>query len=445
MSEHLNALWEQYGHLTLDDVPSEARTAACQCILDWLGVTFAGSTEPLARILRAEFAPDHGPATVIGSSQRVPPKAAALINGAAGHALDFDDTNLFGGHHATAALLPAALALAEDTGVSGADLLTAYIAGIEVTARMRVVIGDEHYRQGWHITSTLGVYGAVAAAAWLMKLDTEQFGRAIGLATSQVGGVHANFGTMTKPFHAGFAAERGLLSAGLAQRGFTANPDAFEQAFRQMSGDIDWGRVADRRDEWAVIDTNIKRFVSGHGTQATILATYSLVEKGLTADDIVHAEVRTAAAVPQTAYGVRVPQDGLQSKFSLPGVCALVLLGHDLTIPASYSDENVTSPGFAELIRRIDLVGDPRFEQGAGQIVVQTRSRGTITEPLPFTRYSGTVESKVERVNHKFASLAAPVIGDDAAKRLRDMVLDLAALPSVDDLCDLTRTTEPRT
>jgi 2-methylcitrate dehydratase PrpD len=440
VSEQLNALWQRYGRLTLDEVPAEARAAACQCILDWLGVTFAGSTEPLARILRAEFAPDHGPATVIGSSQRVPAKAAALINGATGHALDFDDTNLFGGHHATAALLPAALALAEETGVPGADLLTAYIAGVEVTARMRVVIGDEHYRQGWHITSTLGVYGAVAAAGWLMKLDTDQFGSAVGLASSQVGGVHANFGTMTKPFHAGFAAERGLLSAGLARRGFTANPDAFERAFRQMSGDINWGRIADRSDEWAVIDTNIKRFVSGHGTQATILATHSLVEKGLTAHDIVQAEVRTAETVPHTAYGVRVPRDGLQSKFSLPGVCALVLLGHDLTIPASYSDENVASPAFADLIGRIELVGDPRFGEGTGEIVVQTRSGDTITEPLPFTRYSGTVESKVERVNHKFASLATPVIGDDAAKRLRDMVLDLAALPSVEDLCDLTRT-----
>lgn len=444
MSEQLTALWERYGRLTLDEVPAEARTAARLCILDWLGVTLAGSTEPLATILRAEFAHEHGPVTVIGSSQRVPAMAAALINGATGHALDFDDTNLFGGHHATTALLPAALALAEQTGVSGADLLTAYIAGVEVTARMRVVIGDEHYRQGWHITSTLGVYGAVAAAGWLMKLDSDQFGRAVGLATSQVGGVHANFGTMTKPFHAGFAAERGLLSAGLARRGFTANPDAFERAFAQMSGAIDWSRIAERGDEWAVTDTLIKRFVSGHGTQATILASHALLDRGLTADDVVHAEVRTGESVPRSAYGVRVPRDGLESKFSLPGVCALVLLGHDLTGPASYSDENVTSPAFVDLIRRIDLVGDPRFTLGTGEIVVETRT-GTITQPLPHTRDSGTVESRVEHVNQKFRALATPVIGADSAKRLRDMVLDLAALPSVEDLCDLTRTTEPRT
>jgi 2-methylcitrate dehydratase PrpD len=439
VSEQLDALWERYGRLTLDEVPAEARTAACLCILDWLGVTFAGSSEPLARVLRAEFADEHGPATVVGSSQRVPAKAAALINGATGHALDFDDTNLFGGHHATAALLPAALAFGEQTGVSGADLLTAYIAGVEVTARMRVVIGDEHYRQGWHITSTLGVYGAVAAAGWLMKLDTEQFGRAVGLATSQVGGVHANFGTMTKPFHAGFAAERGLLSAGLARRGYTANPDAFERAFVQMSGDIDWSRIAHRGDEWAVTDTCIKRFVSGHGTQATILASHALLDRGLTADDVVHAEVRTGESVPRSAYGIQVPRDGLESKFSLPGVCALVLLGYDLTIPNSYSDANVTSAAFTDLIRRIKLVGDPAFTLGTGEIVVQTPA-GTISQPLPHTRDSGTVEFRCELVNQKFQSLAPPVIGADGAKRLRDLVLDLAALPSVEDLCDLTRT-----
>jgi hypothetical protein len=153
----------------------------------------------------------------------------------------------------------------------------------------------------------------------------------------------------------------------------------------------------------------------------------------------VHAEIRTGESVPKSAYGVQVPRDGLESKFSLPGVCALVLLGHDLTVPASYSDANVASPAFTDLIRRIKLVGDPAFTLGTGEIVVQTPA-GPISQPLPHTRDSGTVESRVELVNQKFQSLATPVIGADSAKRLHDVVLDLAALPSVEDLCDLTRT-----
>jgi 2-methylcitrate dehydratase PrpD len=407
-------------------------------MLDWLGCTLAGSTEPLAEILRAELAAENGPATVIGGSQGASTRTAALINGAAGHALDFDDTNLVGGFHATAVVLPAALALAEEIGASGADLVCAYVAGVEVCTRLRVVIGEEHYREGWHITSTLGIFGAVVAAGRLLGLDNDQFGRAIGLAASQVGGVHANFGTMTKPFHAGFAAERGLLSARLGRRGYTANPDAFEQAFAQMSGRIDWHRIEPLADTFAVTDTLLKRFASGHGTQATILATQALMSDGLIAGDIVRAQVRTSDSVPRSAYGVRVPRTGLEAKFSLPGVCALTLLGHDLTTPASFSDDNIASAAFADLIRRIELVGDPAFDQGSGEISVETRS-GVVRQPLPHTRDSRTVESRVELVNEKFQALATPIVGDTTG-RLRDLVLAIGTLPDVNEICALTRT-----
>ncbi len=251
-----------------------------------------------------------------------------------------------------------------------------------------------------------------------MKLDTGQFARAVGLAASQVGGVHANFGTMTKPFHASFAAERGLVSAGLARRGFTANPDAFERAFTQMSGEIDWGRIEPLAGTFAVTDTLLKRFASGHGTQATILATRALMADGLVADDIVHAQVRTAAWVPPSAYGVRVLRIGIEAKFSLPGVSALALLGHDLSVPASFSDENVQGEAFTSLIKRIELVGDPAFDQGEGEIMVQTRS-GSMRQPFPRTRDPKTVESRAELLNEKFLAIASPVIGENA-KRLRD-------------------------
>jgi 2-methylcitrate dehydratase PrpD len=442
MSQQLNALWERYGRLTQAELPADASMAARQCVLDWFGVTLAGSTEPLAAMLRDEFAAEPGSATVFGSPLRASARTAALVNGATGHALDFDDTNLVGGLHATAAVLPAALALAEETDASGADLLCAYVAGVEICARLRVVIGEEHYRQGWHITSTLGVFGAVAAAGWLLRLDTEEFGRAIGLAASQVGGVHANFGTMTKPFHAGFAAERGLLSAKLARRGYTANPGAFERAFAQMSGDFDWDRITPLADTFAVTDTLLKRFASGHGTQATILATKALMADGLRADDIVHAQVRTPAWVPDSGYGVRVPKIGIEAKFSLPGVSALTLLGHDLTVPASFSDENVQRQDFTGLIRRIELVGDPAFGRNSGdiggEIVVET-ALDLMKQPFPHTRDSKSVESRVELVNEKFLALAAPVIGGERAERLRALVFDLGALPAVGELCALAR------
>jgi 2-methylcitrate dehydratase PrpD len=296
----------------------------------------------------------------------------------------------------------------------------------------------EHYRRGWHVTSTLGVFGAAAAAARLLELDTDQFGRAIGLAASQVSGVHANFGTMTKPFHAGFAAERGLLSALLARRGFTANAGAFERALAQMNGDIDWTRLEPLADDYAVLDTLLKRFASGHGTQATILATKSLMSRGVAADDIVHAELRTAESVLSSGYGVLVPRTGLQAKFCLPGVCALTLLGHDLTQPASYRDENVQGAAFTRLIRRIELVGDVGFAPGTGEIVVQTSS-GEMREVLPHTRDAGTVESRAEFATAKFQALATPIVGADSANRLGDLILDLASVQSLAELCALMR------
>jgi 2-methylcitrate dehydratase PrpD len=438
LAEQLRALWQRYGRQTLAELPTEVRVTACQCMLDWLGCTLAGSIEPLARIIRDEFEAGPGAATVIGADLRVPARAAALINGATGHALDFDDSNLWGGGHLTGVVTSAALALAEQLDASGADLMGAYVVGREIAGRLLTVVGGEHYRRGWHVTSTIGVFGAAAAAAWLLRLDTDQFGRAIGLAASQVSGVHANFGTMTKPFHAGFAAECGLRSALLARRGFTANPDAFERVFAQLAGDIDWTRIEPLADDYAVLHTLLKRFASGHGTQATILATRSLMARGLVADNIVRAEIRTAESVLSSSYGVRVPRTGLQVKFCLPGVCALTLLGQDMTRPASYRDENVQSAAFTELIRRIELVGDDAFEPGTGEIVVRTCS-GAMREPLPHTRDAGTVESRAELTTAKFQALATPIIGTDRVTRLRDLILDLASVRSVAEICVLTR------
>jgi 2-methylcitrate dehydratase PrpD len=181
----------------------------------------------------------------------------------------------------------------------------------------------------------------------------------------------------------------------------------------------------------------LKRFASGNGTEATILATRALMSDGLVADDIVRVQVRTSDQVPKSAYGVRVPRSGLEAKFSLPGCCALVLLGYDLTVPATFSDENVSSPAFADLIRRIELVGDPAFDQGAGEITVEIRS-GSLRQPFPRTRDSKTVESRVELVNQKFQVLATPVVGDNA-QRLRDLVSNLGTLPDVNEICALAR------
>jgi 2-methylcitrate dehydratase PrpD len=436
MSDKIDSLWEEYGRLSLDDIPQAAETAGCQCLLDWFGVTLAGSRERLADVLRAEFAGQTGPTTVVGTMERAPAKIAAFINGSTGHALDFDDTNLVGGLHATASVLPAVLALAEASGASGAALLLAHIVGTEICCRLRQAVGDEHYRQGWHITSTLGIFGAAAGAGWLLGLDAAQFRAAIGLAASQVSGVHANFGTMTKPLHAGHAAERGLLSANLAKRGYTANVNAFERVMEQTAGHLEWGILDDLAGTWAVTDTLFKKYASGAGTQATIIATAHLIESGLTAADIVHAEVQTSASVPRSAYGVGVPKSGLELKFSLPGVMAMTILGEDLSDPAVFSDDRVQATDFLDLVARIELVGNPAIQEH-GRLVVEAPS-GVVVEELPNTRDSGTIDSRTELLTTKFSTLAEPVIGENC-NPLRERLLHAGSVERVTEITGLTQ------
>jgi len=439
LEDRIGRLWQTYGQLAPQDIPEEARASERQCILDWVGCALAGSREPLVKILREESLASGALATVIGGAAKVSAKDAALVNGSAGHSLDFDDTNLVGGFHATATVVPAALAIAEELGLGGAELLTACIVGTEISCRLRVVIGEAHYGYGWHTTGTVGIFGATAAVAWLLRLDRDQFRCAVGLAASQAGGLHANFGTMAKPFHAGHAAERGLLSARLASRGMTANADAVSAFFRQTGGQDDWDAIADLGDRWAVVDTLFKQFASGAGTQAAIDAAQ---RSGAVADQVIRAEVHISPEFAASAYGVRFPTNSLEAKFSLPGVTALIFLGFDLQDPASFRDEVIRSSAFVDLVSRIQLVGDTdfsfsAFEAIAGCLVVETPAgiRRTSFRPM---RDSGPVESRYAMLRSKFETLTSPIIGT-ASDTLGNYLLELESVGPISEVTRLLR------
>src|SRR5215213_7191587 len=189
IAERLAAMFQAIG---AGDVPASVRTAARHSILDWLGCAIAGSREPLSVILRDELLDDAGgSSTVIGDDRRRPMLTAALINGATGHALDFDDTNLRMMGHPTTAVLPAVLALAEHEQRAGADVVTALVVGTEVATRVANVLGADHYERGWHATGTAGIFGAAAGCSWLLGLDRHRFALALALAGSQAGGLKA--------------------------------------------------------------------------------------------------------------------------------------------------------------------------------------------------------------------------------------------------------------
>ena len=213
-----------------EDCPESAVDAARRAILDCLGVMLAGAGEPAARILQQVAQAEGGMplCTVVGTGRRTGAVWAALCNGTAAHALDYDDTNFVLMGHPSAPVLAAALAAGELTLADGRAVLHAFLLGFEVETTLAEVINPPHYGHGWHATCTLGTLGAAAAASRLLGLDAVQTRNALAVAASQSSGLKENFGTMTKPFHAGHAARSGVLSALLAREGWTASERALE-------------------------------------------------------------------------------------------------------------------------------------------------------------------------------------------------------------------------
>ena len=216
--------------LEYEDLPPEAREIARQCVLDYFGVALAGAGDELVRLVLDELTEAGGApqASVVGHDGRLPALSAALVNGAAGHALDYDDVNMAMPGHPSVAILPGLLALAEQRRSSGRDVVTAFVAGYETACRIGMALQPGHYNLGFHSTGTVGAFGAAAACARLLGLDAEATAMALGIAGTQAAGLKSQFGTMCKPFHAGKAAQNGLLAARLAARGFSSRADIVE-------------------------------------------------------------------------------------------------------------------------------------------------------------------------------------------------------------------------
>jgi len=227
----IDGIAERIGAIHYGGLPVEAIARARTAILDTVGVTLAGAREPCAEIVARSIrlgADTSGECLIFGSNRRTGALDAALINGTASHALDFDDVSNSLGGHPSAPILPALFALAELLDSDGRAFVTAYVAGFETETRIGRGVHFHHYEKGWHPTATLGVFGAAAACCHLLGLDNARTAQALAIAASLAAGLKANFGTMTKPLHVGHTARSGLFAAQLAREGFTANPGALE-------------------------------------------------------------------------------------------------------------------------------------------------------------------------------------------------------------------------
>ena len=327
--------------LAFDDLPDEAVHWAKVGILDYLGVTLAGSREQAPRLaLEALGAPAAGPAALLGSARRVGVLDAALVNGTAAHALDFDDCNNTFGGHPSVPILPALFALADESGASGRDFLAAYVTGFEVETKIALAVHFHHYMKGWHPTATLGVFGSAAACAKLMGLDEERTATALAIAASFASGIKANFGTMVKPLHVGHCSRNGLYAARLARAGFTAGAEAFEhkQGFFNVfngEGTYDASRILER---WAnpldIVTPGIaiKQYPCCGSTHPALDAILRLAREHKPApDDIERVDVWTHARRLEHTNRPE-PTSDLDAKFSLQYCMARALLDRRISI-----------------------------------------------------------------------------------------------------------------
>jgi 2-methylcitrate dehydratase PrpD len=408
---------------------------ARHALLDWLGVTIAGAREPLSAMLRGELAQSGGPCSLIGAGAGADMHGAALINGAAGHALDYDDVAREMEGHPTCPVAPAVLALAEHSGASGAAVLDALVAGIEVENALGLMTRGAHYAAGFHATGTIGSFGAAVACARLMGLDTGATAAALGLAASQAAALKCNFGTMVKPLHAGKAAANGLMAARLAARGFTANPEAIEAPQGFMATQCPGFEATPFRPDPAapywIERTLFKYHAACYSTHAAIDAIGRLRrEHGLSLADMA-AMTLTVAPRHLKVCDIPEPRTGLQMKFSLRHLAALALDGVETGALETYCDANASDPRYVAARRKVTVVAEPERDRMVSRVGI-TLTDGQRLEAEADTGQPATnLPDQWQRLARKFSAVAEPVIGPEKAARI---VARIDAFDQADDI-----------
>lgn len=427
-------------------LPDDVVAVAKHCVLDWVGVTVAGAGEPVTGMVR-DFVLEEGSApqaTLVGTGQRVSASQAALINGTASHALDFDDVMSAMGGHPTVPVLPAVLAVAQQEGLDGRALLAALVAGLETEGRVGRLVAPDHYAAGWHATGTIGTFGAAAGVAHALGLGEEQWRTALGIAGTQAAGLKSMFGTMCKPFHAGKAAANGLLAARLAQRGVTSNRDVLDvaQGFAdtQTTSRNSDNALANGPEDYDIRDVLFKFHAACYFTHSSIEGITRLcADAGLDADAVREVELRVP---PQHLFACNImePATALEGKFSLRHTAALALSGRG-TDDRAFSSEMMGDPALVALRQRVKVTPSPELTNThASETVLRTRDGRELRTTVDMSAAArGTQElnRQWDRLVEKFVALTTPVLG---ATRAGDAVQAIAALDrleSVDDLLDL--------
>lgn len=444
---------------TYEDLPVLALDNAKTVILDTLGCTLAGAREAAVEtLIQTPELAVRGHVSLVGRSERLDPLSAALVNGCAAHALDFDDVNTAMGGHPSAPLLAALLAAAEAQGSTGKELLLAFIVGFETETRLARAVNFYHYDLGWHPTATLGVFGAAAACAKLLKLDELQTATALALCVSLASGVKANFGTMAKPFHVGHAARHGLMAVLLARQGFSASMDAFEHRqgfFNVYNGE---GRyVLDHAlESWAdpldIISPGIgiKLYPCCDSTHASIDAVRLLQqEHGFSAADVERVHV-VIHPLRLTHVDRPVLRSAIDAKFSVQYCIARSLMDGRIDFD-SFTQQAYEDSTAQLLMQNVETRPHPeKSPTPEGNYLTElsihlrdgTRLFKKMTRPLG--RHADDPAPSA-MIREKFERCAAFVLTPSVIEQLHDSVMGLDRIARISDLTGLMRETDHST
>jgi 2-methylcitrate dehydratase PrpD len=436
------------------DIPQDVVQLARGFILDGLGVALVGSTDECSRIVQNHIRRNaaRGESSILGTSLVAPAAKAALANGVAGHAMDYDDTQLSTSKeavyglltHPTTPVLAAVLAIGEKEKISGQEFVLAYILGVEVECRIADAIHPRHYQSGFHSTATMGGLGAAMAVGKILRFKEEQLIRTLGIAASMAAGLRENFGTMTKPLHAGRAAENGVNAALLARDGFTAATNILEARrgfFNAMAGGYDESKISGRLGSPYFMKEpgiSIKPYPSGslsHPAQDLIL---DLVRQhDLKAADIERIDVGTNSNVPN-ALIYPMPKTALEGKFSIPFCMAIAALERKAGI-AQFQDRKVRDKKVIELMKRVTLYVDDELEK-LGYDQVRSRIRVTLKNGRMIEGRYDVARGHPEKpmswaeLGEKFRDCAAPVLPDKNAEDVVEVVARVEELKSLNPL-----------
>ena len=426
-------------------ISEKAREETKRALLDVIGTTLAGSAEPAGRIIsdfvRAECG-SSGRAAVIAGGLRTSASLAALANGTMAHALDYDDVGLQIGHPSVA-VIPAALAVTEETGASGGELLDAIVLGIDVASRIGTGAGRDAYRRGYHGTSIFGVLGSAAAAGRLLGLTVDQQRTAFGIAGSEASGVRANFGTMTKPLHAGACGRSGVMAAALAKAGFTADPNIIETKIGYGDvilgkGSYDLAKITAGLGESFMVErgVDIKKFPCCYGNHRTLDGIFSLVaEHGLREEDVANVTVDCPVTLPEVLIYDR-PETGLQGKFSLQYNVAAALVDGSVT-RASFTDERVSAPRILAAIEKVTVNPQEDRDQQTVEIRVRTTDGRVYTREQRVIKGSSEDPLSRDELLAKYRDNAALVLSEAEIERSIEFVDALEAQNALTPLTDL--------